>query len=63
MPLVQRRQRIHRIPYPTFVTIAKRPSYRARDARASKGDLPDGTSGIRVAAGLASYFFLLFRAA
>jgi hypothetical protein len=28
------------------VTIAKRPSYRVQDARASKGDLPDGTSGI-----------------
>ena len=24
-------QRVHRIPHPTFVTIAKRPSYRARD--------------------------------
>ena len=29
---------------PTFVTIAKRPSYRARDARRSAGDLPDVTS-------------------
>jgi hypothetical protein len=29
---------------PTFVTIAKRPSYRARDARKGAGDLPDVTS-------------------
>ena len=29
---------------PTFVTIAKRPSYRARDARRNAGDLPDVTS-------------------
>jgi hypothetical protein len=27
-PLVLRRNRVHRIPHPTFVTIAKRPSYR-----------------------------------
>jgi hypothetical protein len=26
------RYRVHRIPLPTFVTIAKRPSYRVRDA-------------------------------
>jgi hypothetical protein len=26
-------RRVHRIPLPTFVTIAKRPSYRVRDAR------------------------------
>src|ERR1700722_2766849 len=37
---------VHRIPRPTFVTIAIRPSYRAGTGRASKGDLPDGTSGI-----------------
>jgi hypothetical protein len=36
--------RVHRIPHPTFVTIAKRPSYRARNAQASKDDLPDVTS-------------------
>jgi hypothetical protein len=45
-PLVSRQHRVHRIPRPTFVTIAKRPSYRVQDARASKGDLPDGASGI-----------------
>jgi hypothetical protein len=43
-PLVSRQHRVHRIPRPTFVTIAKRPSYRVQDARASKGDLPDGAS-------------------
>ena len=41
---VLRRYSVHRIPHPTFVTIAIRPSYRARDARISKGDLPDVTS-------------------
>ncbi len=30
-PLVSWRHRVHRIPRPTFVTIAIRPSYRARD--------------------------------
>jgi hypothetical protein len=25
-------RRVHRVPRPTFVTIAKRPSYRVRDA-------------------------------
>jgi hypothetical protein len=39
-----RRYSVHRIPHPTFVTIAIRPSYRARDAQISKGDLPDVTS-------------------
>ena len=29
--------RVHRIPHPTFVTIAKRPSYRGRTAWRSKG--------------------------
>ena len=38
--------RVHRIPRPTSVTIAKRPSYRARDARRETSDLPDGTSEI-----------------
>jgi hypothetical protein len=38
--------RVHRIPLPTFVTIAKRPSYRRRDAREDRSDLPDGASGI-----------------
>jgi hypothetical protein len=31
--LVLRRRRVHRIPHPTSVTIAIRPSYRGRDAR------------------------------
>jgi hypothetical protein len=39
-----RRKSVHRIPHPTFVTIAKRPSSRARDARRRTIDLPDGTS-------------------
>ena len=34
----------HRIPHPTFVTIAKRPSHRARDARKPARDLPVVTS-------------------
>ena len=38
------RGRVHRIQLPTFVTIAKRPSSRPRDARKSACDLPDGTS-------------------
>jgi hypothetical protein len=38
--------RVHRIPLPTFVTIAKRPSSRPRDARKSARDLPDGTSAL-----------------
>jgi hypothetical protein len=37
---------VHRIPRPTSVTIAIRPSFRARDAGASKGDLPVGESKI-----------------
>jgi hypothetical protein len=32
---------VHRIPRPTFVTIAIRPSSRARNGRGLKGDLPD----------------------
>jgi len=40
------RGRVHRIPPPTFVTIAKRPSSRPRDARKSARDLPDGTSAL-----------------
>ncbi len=39
------RYRVHRIPHPTFVTIAKRPSYRRRDARKDGFDLPDGARG------------------
>ena len=39
------RYRVHRIPHPTFVTIAKRPSYRRRDAREDGFDLPDGARG------------------
>jgi hypothetical protein len=38
-------QRGHRIPLPTFVTIAKRPLW-ARDARKHRCDLPDGARGI-----------------
>jgi hypothetical protein len=38
------RHRVHRIPRPTFVTIAKRPSERAQDARRSARDLPVVTS-------------------
>jgi hypothetical protein len=34
----------HRIPCPTSVTIAKRPSWRARDGRINAFDLPDVTS-------------------
>jgi len=43
-PFVFRHLRVHRIPHPTFVTTAKRPSFRARDARENAGDLPDVTS-------------------
>ena len=42
--LVWRITGVHRIPHPTFVTIAKRPSWRAQDARTDAGDLPDVTS-------------------
>jgi hypothetical protein len=35
------RRRVHRIPLPTFVTTAKRPSFQARDGRKNAGDLPD----------------------
>ena len=53
-------------PHPTFVTIAKRPSYRARMARGYKDDLPVGQSEIfsrggldtRIAVDPASKFFL-----
>jgi hypothetical protein len=38
--------RVHRIPRPTSVTIAIRPSWWARDARKSARDLPDVTSEI-----------------
>jgi hypothetical protein len=34
----------HRIPHPTSVTIAKRPSWWARDARRNASDLPDVAS-------------------
>jgi len=37
---------------PTFVTIAKRPSYRGGTARACRDDLPDGQSGKFFAEGL-----------
>src|SRR5262249_51963380 len=38
--------RVHRIPRPTSVTIANRPSWWARDARKRATDLPDGASEI-----------------
>jgi hypothetical protein len=41
---VSSRQSVHRIPRPTFVTIAKRPSGRVRDSGKCAGDLPDVTS-------------------
>ena len=41
---VLRTTSVHRIPRPTFVTTAKRPSWRARDGRISASDLPDVTS-------------------
>jgi hypothetical protein len=40
------RGRVHRIPQPTFVTIAKRPSARPRDGRKGARDLPDAASAI-----------------
>ena len=43
--LVLRIQSVHRIPHPTFVTTAIRPSKRGGMARAFKGDLPDGARG------------------
>ena len=39
--LVSRACRVHRTPHPTFVTTAKRPSFRARGGRISGFDLPD----------------------
>src|ERR1700748_326688 len=41
---VLRAARVHRIPRPTSVTIAIRPSSRARDGRKTASDLPDATS-------------------
>jgi hypothetical protein len=49
--LVFARRRVHRIPHPTFVTIAKRPSA-GRDARSSEGDLAPNASRTFLAAGL-----------
>jgi hypothetical protein len=43
---VSRKQRVHRIPHPTLVTIAKRPSDRARDGVNHKTDLRFGKSEI-----------------
>jgi hypothetical protein len=40
------RRIVHRIPRPTFVTIAKRPSWWARDGAECAGDLPDDESEI-----------------
>jgi hypothetical protein len=37
---------VHRIPHPTSVTTAKRPSYGHGMGRAGSADLPDGESGI-----------------
>jgi hypothetical protein len=45
-PLVSRCLCVHRIPRPTSVTIAKRPSWWTRDARKGATDLPDGASEI-----------------
>ena len=42
--LVRRAQSVHRIPRPTFVTIAIRPSSGAQDAGSNARDLPDVTS-------------------
>jgi hypothetical protein len=42
--LVSRACCVHRTPHPTFVTTAKRPSYRARGGQISGCDLPDGAS-------------------
>jgi hypothetical protein len=52
MPFVSWHHRVHRIPHPTFVTIAKRPSWRRRDAPIEATDLPDKPSGIFFAQGL-----------
>jgi hypothetical protein len=43
------RPSVHRIPRQRFVTIAKRPSERARDARENAGDLPDIASQLPAA--------------
>jgi hypothetical protein len=44
---------VHRIPHPTFVTIAKRPScFRGGTGRTDARDLPDGTSGNFFASGV-----------
>jgi hypothetical protein len=51
-PIVSRHYRVHRIPHPTFVTIAKRPSFGYRMARACRDDLPDGQSGKFLVGGL-----------
>ncbi|THD53751.1 MAG: hypothetical protein E8A46_10225 [Bradyrhizobium sp.] len=53
-PLVLRRCRVHRIPHPTFVTTAKRPSDRGGTGRVCRDDLPDGESGIFFMEGLDS---------
>jgi hypothetical protein len=47
-----RRQSVHRIPRPTSVTIAIRPSCGNGMAEISGGDLPDGTSEIFLQGGL-----------
>jgi hypothetical protein len=47
------RQSVHRIPYPTFVTIAKRPS-RGSERRVCKFDLGEMNTEIFLQAGLDS---------
>src|SRR6266404_605495 len=50
--LVQRAIRVHRIPLPTSVTIASRPSSRERDRRKEATDLGLAQSGIFLQTGL-----------
>ena len=56
-----RHHRVHRISSPTLVTIAKRPSSSGRDVRKCELDLPDATSGIFRANGLATAMRLMRR--
>src|ERR1700740_102606 len=52
-PLVLRRQSVHRIRHPTFVTIRETPLFEGRGTgRACKDDLPDGESEIFFSRGL-----------
>jgi hypothetical protein len=54
LPFVSRQRRVHRTPAQRFVTIAKRPSYRAGMAQVPKDDLPVGESEIFLAEGMDS---------